>query len=74
MVVSDLGFWGWGLILGFWGRGFQLMGFGACGVGPSRFFGLGLLYKHKRITLGKNWRLVTVSLSTSSLVRLTIVI
>ena len=35
-------FGGWGLILGFWGWGFQLMGFGACGVGPSGFFGLGL--------------------------------
>ena len=34
--------WGWGLILSFWGWGFQLMGFGACGVGPSGFFGLGL--------------------------------
>ena len=39
--------------LGFWGWGFHLMGFGVCGVGPSGFFGLGL-YKHKRITLGKN--------------------
>ena len=39
MVVRGLGFWGLGLILGFWG--FQLMGFGACGVGPSGFFGLG---------------------------------
>ena len=36
------GFWGWGLVLGFWGCGFQLMGFGACGVGPSGFLGLGL--------------------------------
>ena len=36
------GFWGWALILGFWGWGSQLMGFGACGVGPSGFFGLGL--------------------------------
>ena len=42
MVVWGLGFWGWGLILGIWGWGFQLMGFGACGVGPSGFFGLGL--------------------------------
>ena len=33
---------GWGLRLGFWGWGFQLMEFGACGVGPSGFFGLGL--------------------------------
>ena len=42
MVVWGLGFWVWGLILGFWGWGFQLMGFGACGVGPSGFFGLEL--------------------------------
>ena len=42
MVVWGLGFWGWGLILGFWGWGFLLMGFGACGVGPSGFFGFGL--------------------------------
>ena len=54
MVGWGLGFWGWGLILGFWGWGFQLMGFVACGVGPSGFLGLGSLYKHKRITLGKN--------------------
>ena len=37
-----MGFWGWGLILCFWGWGFQFMGFGACGEGPSGFFGLGL--------------------------------
>ena len=43
------------ITLGFWGWGFQLMGFGACGVGPSGFFGLGSLYKHKRLTLGKKW-------------------
>ena len=33
------------------------MGFGASGLGPSGFFGLGLPkspYKHKRINLGKN--------------------
>ena len=42
LVVWGLGFWGWGLLLGFWGWGFQLVGFGACGVGPSGFFGLGL--------------------------------
>ena len=42
MVVWGLGFWGWGLILGFWGWGFQFMGFGACGAGPSGFFGFGL--------------------------------
>ena len=37
-------FWvlGLGLILGVWGWGFQLMGFGACGVGPYGFFGFGL--------------------------------
>ena len=40
MVVWCLGCWGWGPILGFWGWGFQLMGFGACGVGPSGFLGL----------------------------------
>ena len=37
--------WGFrvgGLRLGFWGWGIQLMGFGACGVGPSGFLGLGL--------------------------------
>ena len=31
------------------------MGFGACGEGSSGFFGLGSLYKHKIITLGKKW-------------------
>ena len=55
MVVCGLGFWGWVLILGFSGWGFQLMGFGACGVGPSGFLGLGSPYKHKRINLGKKW-------------------
>ena len=30
--------------LGFLGQGFQLMGFGACGVGPSGFFWVGALY------------------------------
>ena len=29
---------GFGLILGFWDWGFQLMRFGACGVGPTGFF------------------------------------
>ena len=53
---GGLGFWGWCLIFGFWGWGFQLIGFGACGVGPSGFFlGWGSLYKHKKITLGKKW-------------------
>ena len=42
LIFGGLEFLGWGLILGFGGRGFQLMGFGACGVGPSGFFGLGL--------------------------------
>ena len=56
MVVWGLGFRCWGLILGFLGWGFQLMGVGACGVGPSGFFGLGLsIYKHKRVTVGKKW-------------------
>mgnify|MGYP001804255686 CR=1 FL=1 len=55
MVVWDLGFWGRGLILGFWGSGFQLMGFGACGVGPSGLFKVGALYLNKRINLGKKW-------------------
>ena len=41
-IYGGLGFLGCGVILGFWGWGFQLMGFGACGVGPSGFFGLGL--------------------------------
>ena len=36
--------WGFGVgvLLSFWGWGFHLMGFGACGVGPSGFFGFGL--------------------------------
>ena len=42
------------LIWGYWGWGSQLMGFAACGVGPSGFFGLGV-YKHKRINLVKKW-------------------
>ena len=33
---------GLGSYIEFWDWGFQLMGFGACGVGPSGFFGLGL--------------------------------
>ena len=39
------GVWDWV----FWVCGFQLMGFGACGVGPSWCFE----YKRRRITLGK---------------------
>ena len=36
------------------GLGFQLMGFGACGVELSgSFWGWGSIYKHRRITLGK---------------------
>ena len=31
------------------------MGFGACVVGPSGFLGLGSLYEHSAITLGKNF-------------------
>ena len=42
LIYGGSGLWGLGLILGFWGWGFQLIGFGACGVGPSGFFGLGL--------------------------------
>ena len=42
--VVDCFFWGLGLGLGFWGWSFQLMGFGACGVGPSGFVGVGALY------------------------------
>ena len=42
MVVCRAGFWGWVLELGFWGWGFQLMGFGACGVRPSGVLWLGL--------------------------------
>ena len=35
---------------------FLLVGFGACGVGPSGFFwGWGSLYNHRRITLGTNF-------------------
>ena len=41
LIYGGLGFRGWGLGLGFWGWGSQLMGFGACGVGPSGFFGVG---------------------------------
>ena len=35
---------GWGLGLGVCGWGFQLMGFGPCGVGTSEVFGVGTLY------------------------------
>ena len=44
MVVWAVGFWMLGHILGFWGWGFQLMGFGVCGVEPSGFFGYVALY------------------------------
>ena len=43
LIYGGLGFWVWGLIMGFWGRGFQLMGFGACGVGLLGFW-VGALY------------------------------
>ena len=42
LIAGGLEFGVLGLILGFWGSGFQLMGFGACGVGPSGFVGFGL--------------------------------
>ena len=48
-------FWGLGVELGFWDWGFQLMEFGAYGVGPSRVFGFGTLYinNHRRLNLEK---------------------
>ena len=53
LVVLGLGFgvFDWG----FWGWSFQLMGFGACGVGPVWvfFWGWGSLNKHRRMSLGK---------------------
>ena len=42
LIYGGLGFWG--LLIGFKGWGFQLMWFGACGVGPSGFFQVGVLY------------------------------
>ena len=39
LIYSGLGVGGGVLV---WVFGFQLMGFGACGVGPSGFLGLGL--------------------------------
>ena len=45
--------WWYLMVLGFWGCGFQLMGFGTCGVGPSGVWGWGSPYKHRRITLGE---------------------
>ena len=42
---SFMAVWGFGVGVLFWvflGWGLQLMGFGACGVRPSGFFGLGL--------------------------------
>ena len=68
MVVWKLGFWGWGFGFGFWGLGFQLMGLCLwCGQGVRTpwcgtllvFWGWGSLYKHRRITLGKNFALLT---------------
>ena len=49
MVVWGFGVWV--LDSGFLGWGFQLMGFGAFWV----LWGCGSLYKHTRITLGKEW-------------------
>ena len=54
MGVKVLGLGSW---IGFLGLGFQLIGFGACGVGPSCFFGVGALCINieERINLGKNF-------------------
>ena len=41
-MVWGLRFWGWGLRLAFLVWVFQWVGFGAGGVGPTKFFGLGL--------------------------------
>ena len=42
--VLGVGLLGLGSWIGFFGWGFQLIGFGACGVGPSGFFwGVGAL-------------------------------
>ena len=46
LVIFGLGFWGLGFILGIRGWEFQLMWFGACGVGTSGFLGWGSLYIH----------------------------
>ena len=40
---------------------FQLMGFDACGV-RSGLLGLAALYKHKRITLGREWCMSMMSI------------
>ena len=55
LIYDDLGFgfWGWGLGSVFWGCSFQFMGFGACNVGLSGFFGVGALYINKKNTPGK---------------------
>ena len=42
LIYGGLGFLCWGHRLGVRGWGFQLIEFGACGVGLSGFFGLGL--------------------------------
>ena len=50
------GFLGLGLELGLGVRDFQMMGFEACGVGPSGYFwGWGSLYKYSGITMGANF-------------------
>ena len=48
MVVWGFGFGVLDFVFGV--RGFQLMGFRACGVGRMGFLGWGSLYKHKIIT------------------------
>ena len=54
LVVWGLGVWGRGLGLGFWVWGFRWWGFGPGVWGLLGFWGWGSLYKHRRITLGKN--------------------
>ena len=63
MGIWGLGFWGWGLGLGFWVRGFQLMWFGPVLRGHLDSLGLGSLYKHRRISLGKKLCLMRSSRS-----------
>ena len=66
MVIWGLRPRGWGLGLGFWGWGFQLMGFGASGVGPSGVFGVGALYINVEQPWEKNFAaLTTAQLMTS---------
>ena len=53
MVVKGLEFCSWSLGLGLFRLGFSVDVTGACGGGLSGFWGLGSLYKHRRINLGK---------------------